>query len=66
MMPMELFTCSLCDLPTASDGNEHMVPLGNTYESTAVRVCYKCFTVVRSLETLKAIEAGEYDHLPQK
>lgn len=60
-MPMELFTCSLCDKPTASDGKEYMVPLGNRHDSTAVRACYKCFTVVRSYETMKALDAGEYD-----
>jgi hypothetical protein len=65
-MPTELFTCSLCDVPTASDGNEYMVPLGNTHRSTSVRACYKCFTVVQSYETLRSLEAGEYDHVLQK
>jgi hypothetical protein len=60
-MPMELFTCSLCDTPTASDGREYMVPLGESIHATAVRACYKCFKIVNSYETLKAIEAGEYD-----
>lgn len=62
-MPMQLFTCSLCDTPTASDGNEYMVPLGESVRATAVRACYKCFVVVNSYETLKSMEAGEYDHV---
>lgn len=60
-MPMELFTCSLCDKPTSSDGTEYMVPLGNRHDSTAVRACYKCFVTINSYETMKALEAGEYD-----
>jgi hypothetical protein len=60
-MPMQMFTCSLCDKPTASDGKEYMVPLGESIHATAVRACYKCFTIVNSYETLKALEAGEYN-----
>ena len=60
-MPMEMFTCSLCAAPTASDGKEYMVPLGNRHDSTAVRACYKCFVTINSYETMKALEAGEYE-----
>lgn len=60
-MPMQMFTCSLCDSPVARSETEYMVPLGNRHDSTAVRVCYRCFTVVSSYETMKALEAGEYD-----
>lgn len=60
-MPMEMFTCSLCDTPTARAETEYMVPLGNRHDSTAVRVCYKCYKIINSYETLRALEAGEYE-----
>lgn len=60
-MPMQMFTCSLCDQPTASDGERYMVPLGDDPLSTAVQVCYRCFSTVKSYETMKSLEAGEYD-----
>ena len=60
-MPMELFTCSLCDVPVARSETEYMVPLGNRHDSTVVRVCYKCFVTINSYETMKALEAGEYE-----
>lgn len=57
------FSCSLCDKRSPIEGPMYMVPLGPKYDSTAVRVCYRCDRTIRSYETMKALEAGEYDNV---
>lgn len=59
---METFTCSLCDKKTKATKHAYLVPLAEGPGATAVHVCKPCFTIVRSYETLKALEAGEYNN----
>lgn len=60
-MPIELFTCSTCDARVAGKGTG--VPLGNKPDSTVIYVCKRCSVTIRSYETMRAMEAGEYDEV---
>lgn len=53
------FRCMTCDRIT--EGGAFNVALGDAKDSTTVSVCKDCMVVIRSYESLRAMEAGDYN-----
>lgn len=60
-MTIKLFTCSTCDAKVTGAGIG--VSLSDRPDSTVIYVCKRCSVTIKSYETMKAMEAGEYDEV---